>query len=685
MAEVPSQFFDDLTQEVRERAEADDLLLPTAFTGWAADLLEDAGVFSEPTLVAFKRTGLQLDGFAIDEENTVLNLVVANHQSRSQLETLPLSEARAHVKRASNFFLRALEGMHDELEESSAAFDAALEIHALRSEIQQLRIIIVTDAVLRKPPEPPPVDGVSVTVDVWDIDRLHRLSTSGRRQEAIRVDLEFDLGTAWPCLEASQATVDDYAVYLALIPGRDLAQIYDRFGPRLLELNVRSFLQARGKVNRGIRDTLLHEPGRFLAYNNGITATASKVRLARGPDGDTAIVEIHELQIVNGGQTSASLHRAMVKDKASLNDVSVMAKITVVEEVERLHELVPLVSRYSNSQNKVSEADFAANDDFHVKVEQLSRSVWAPAPRGGSQLTHWFYERARGQYNDEVGRLRTPAKRRQFREQNPTAQKFTKTDLAKFEHTWAGRPWDVSKGAQKNFLLFQERLVRDWNPTVDEQYFQQLIAKAILFRRTERLVSELQLGGYRANVVTYTLGLLALWTEHRLDLQRIWQQQQLPDIYEDAIRTVAAEVFDIIANPPGGRNVTEWAKTDKCWSAVQQQVSQGTLSPRFWEALAPTRQDSDLRDATEQHVRQARGITDQLTSVTPAAYFAAEVWARQFSPLEALAMRALQNAALAASGDGRLSRRDAERADRSLRSLVAEGFDHADLGPYRRV
>ena len=183
-----------------------------------------------------------------------------------------------------------------------------------------------------------------------------------------------------------------------LVPGQVLRSIYSDFGSRLLETNVRSFLQARGKVNRGIRDTIAMEPERFLAYNNGITLTAEAVELHNGESGKV-VTKLHGLQIVNGGQTTASL-LASNRGRADLAQVYVAAKLIEIEAGDVHDELVRNVSRYANSQNRISEADFSANDPFHVRIEELSRTTWAPALEGTQRQTKWFYERARGQYQD---------------------------------------------------------------------------------------------------------------------------------------------------------------------------------------------------------------------------------------------------------------------------------------------
>jgi hypothetical protein len=286
------------------------------------------------------------------------------------------------------------------------------------------------------------------------------------------------------------------------------------------------------------------------------------------PGGGRGIRSIKGLQIVNGGQTTASLHHAARRDRAELENVYVPAKLTVIRE-DRLTEIVPLISRYANSQNRISEADFSANDPFHVIVEGLSRTVWAPATGGTQRQTRWFYERARGQYADALGREGTPARQRRFKQEHPSSQRFTKTDLAKFENTWDQLPHFVSRGAQKNFAEFAIRLSGRGKVVPDAAYFRDLVAKAILFRRTERIVSQQNYGGYRANIVTYSLAYIAHATAHRIDLDRIWREQAITAGLEAAIIEASVGVQRILTNPPGGANVTEWAKKPACWEIVR--------------------------------------------------------------------------------------------------------------------
>jgi hypothetical protein len=360
----------------------------------------------------------------------------------------------------------------------------------------------------------------------------------------------------------------------------------------LLEKNVRSYLQARGKVNKGIQTTIREAPQRFLAYNNGISATAETVEVSQ--DGKLRL--LRDFQIVNGGQTTASIYHAVRKEKADVSKVSVQVKVTVIHRAEQVAEFVPLISLYANSQNKVNTADFSANDVFHQKLESLSRTIWAPAADGMARPTRWYYERARGSHLDDKARAGTPTRQKAWLAEHPMAQKFTKTDVAKYEHVWDQLPHETGKGAEKNFVEWTLRRTRSGLVEPDDRFFRELVAKAILWRRAEKIVAGLKLGGYRANVVAYSIAWLSRETGGRLDLESIWKKQALPAEVEEAIAAIAKEAFQYLMNTAAGRNVTEWAKKEDCWSGFR-----GTkiAIPELAGAMVKARADDE---AAEKHI-----------------------------------------------------------------------------------
>ncbi len=570
-------FAENFRQDVLAMAESDeqDMMLSDAFTQTAFDLISEAGESEDPIVCFHTATGMEVSGYLMDEEEARLDLFLSIHTNSSPPETVDRRRVERAFRRLQGFFEWCLSGKYVELEVSSPVFDMASHIQEFKSDLRRVRLFVLTDGrtTVEQSPKDRSVGDVSISSSLLDIVRLHRLSTSGRQRERISVDLTKQPREPIPCLQA-ESSQEGYRAFLMLIPGDLLRDIYAEFGPRLLETNVRSFLQARGKINRGIRDTISRAPERFLAYNNGITMTAESVDL-RNIDGTMAVAGLDGLQIVNGGQTTASL-LATERGKADLSQVHVATKLIEIQAGDVHDDLIRSVSRFANSQNRIAEADFSANDPFHVRIEELSRTVWAPAVGESQRLTRWFYERARGQYQDAKSSAGTPARRRAFSVEHPTRQRFTKTDLAKFENTWDQLPHVVSRGAQKNFSDYMIRLQKRNVTGIDQVYFERLIAKAILFRSTERIVQRQNFGGYRANIVTYTLALLSNATTQRIDLRRIWAEQALSVELENVIAELSHDVHEVITTPPSARNITEWCKSEKCWDSVRSTV---TITP----------------------------------------------------------------------------------------------------------
>lgn len=564
-----SRYAEELHQAILIEAEIEgsEQLRSEVFTQHVIDILIEAGEVEEAVPCHHRDRGIEVHGYGVDDDDT-LNLICTLYSGGSNVDKVPRSDVATAFKRLVGFWDRAsTKPYHEQLEESSDAYDMALHVNTAAREIRRLHLFVITDGTTSAPRNAlVTANGIETRHSVWDIERLCRLETSGQPREPIAIDFLARFGQPLPCLAAGTGA-EDYDAMLAVLPGTWLAEIYNEYGPRLLELNVRSFLQATGKVNRGIRDTLRNEPERFLAYNNGISATASAVKFTPNPGGNQAIAQISDLQIVNGGQTSASIHRAFVS-RTDLSNVSVQAKITVVAP-ENLEQIVPLISRYANSQNKVSEADLTSNDPFHVEIEELSRTIWTPASGDGLHQTKWFYERARGQYRDALAREGTPARQKAWKTAHPASQKFTKTDLAKYANTWDLRPYDVSRGAQKNFTIFMGELARS-HVKASPEYFKRLIAKAILWKRAERLIHDQQYGGYRANLVAYSLAKLSHATSHRVDLDRIWGEQSLDTAHDQAIVELSQIAWDVLVNQaPPGANITEWAKREQCWNLMR--------------------------------------------------------------------------------------------------------------------
>lgn len=543
--------------------------LQEAFAAIFLEDLAELGQVEDPELCHFEQkvgrgVGRVL-AYEVFEEEGRIDLVTTIWNGFARPGKVGKNEVVRAIKQSVLVYQAAIGKFHREMEPASAAFDMMEHIYNARNSTQRVRVVVLVDGFA---PQIDKVDlpgtGFELTADIWDLQRWERASDSGLSYEAVEIDFIERQKRPVPCLPVKIENAD-YEACLAVFSGDLLYDLYHEFGSRLLELNVRSFLQARGKVNRGIRDTLKEDPTRFMAYNNGISATAEDIEYVKGVDG-LAIRRLKGLQIVNGGQTVASIHRAKQNDKADLGDVKVQAKITIVRP-ELIDEIVPKVSRYANTQNKVNEADFSANHPVHVRLQQLSSQIWAPG-----EQTRWFYERARGQY--EVARNRegsTPARKREFDKRTPKSQRFNKVQLAKFVNSWNLLPHVVSRGGQKNFVGFMQLLAnmfpKNWEPDAD--FFRNTVAQAIIFKSTERLARRQRIPAYRANAVTYTVALISYRTAGRVDLAKVWQTQNISAALEENIDDWLPNVHRALIDTSGGRNVTEWCKKEECWREIQ--------------------------------------------------------------------------------------------------------------------
>ena len=528
---------------------------------------------------AYKINAWHIHSQGEDDSAPMVDLFVTLYEPETGGEAVPKARIAEHFQWARNFLEASLTGfggrMH-EMEESAPPYESVQTIYRRRGELETARIFLLTNGVAKQSEEVNELlHGVKVKHFLWDLEKMRRLLGSGQERETIVIDLEGDYGGGVPCISRDDGT-GEYTAYLSFFPATLLAKIYGDYGPRLLEKNVRSYLQARGKVNKGIQATIREAPQRFLAYNNGLSATAETVEIS--PDGKLRL--LRDFQIVNGGQTTASIYHAVRKEKADISKVSVQVKVTVVHRAEQVSEFVPLISLYANSQNKVNTADFSANDVFHQKLESLSRTIWAPAADGMSRGTRWYYERARGSHLDDKARAGTPARQKNWLAENPLGQKFTKTDVAKYEHAWDQLPFTVGKGAEKNFVEWTLRRAKAKAELPDQEFFRRLVAKAILWRQAERIVTGLKQGGYRANVVAYSLAWLSRETKSNLDLGVIWHSPKLSDAVEEALRRIAIEAFAYLTETAAGRNVTEWSKREDCWDGFKSKKFEIPAMPR---------------------------------------------------------------------------------------------------------
>lgn len=594
----------DFLEDTRATEESEANGTTASFVKIAAWKLFEGDVIPEYTPcyyqgIGYRNAVVHVDGYSYDEHDGTFYMLTALFSGTPDSEILIGSEAKIHLDRCRAFAYHSIEhDMESKIEISTEAYDLATLIRDQANYISRFVIILLTDMSLSERANLTELEGdlkkkskskkkskrvgvldadsildIDVEYRIWDMPRFYRIFGVGDGHEEIEIYFNEYIEGGVPCLPANNTSDNSNCrSYLCTVPGSVIADLYDEYGSRMLEGNVRSFLGKRG-VNKDIRNTVLNEPDMFFIYNNGLAATATEAMVE-----NDRLIYAKDLQIVNGGQTTATLSSVRHTNGTDLSGISVLMKLTQVPP-ETAATIVPVISRSANSQNKINAADFFSTHEYHIRMEQISRRKFAPAKGGAQHETHWFYERARGQYIQATMRM-TKAEERKFRTQNPKDQVITKTDLAKVLSSWDEYPHLVSKGAESNFGEFAKRTEAEWEKRKDdfnEMYFQNAISLVIIFRSLDKIIPKQVWyeGGYKANIVTYTMALLHYsinkwFPERSLDLQKIWQKQKCPDLLIKQLSIMAEQIYyKIIDTPDGIKNVTQYCKQVKCWEAIK--------------------------------------------------------------------------------------------------------------------
>jgi hypothetical protein len=420
------------------------------------------------------------------------------------------------------------------------------------------------------------ITDADVFVHTWDVARLFKINESNSVHEPIEIEFESftEDGKGLQCLKVP--SIDEiYDCFLAIVPGEILAKLYKEYSNELLESNVRAFLGQAGKFNKGIRDTIRTKPQMFLPYNNGITATAESVE-TKMIDNQLLITKLNDFQIVNGGQTTASLYHTQKKFKdADLSKIFVQMKLTVIKDKEQKNIEVPNISRFANSQNKVSELDLSSNNPYFIQIENLSRKKYVVNPENKNQSFLWFFERANGQYRETLNK-QTPAQQKKFKEQNPSNLKFVKSDIAKFINCWELEPHYVAQGSQKNFIHYTKKITDlvSKNKLPAENFYRKLIANAILFKTIDQLfgrkgVTAIGDTSLKALSVAYTVSYFHYLTNNRIDLWKIYEEQKVDDFLSGYLSKLLVFVYDHIITEASGSLISEYAKRQTSWDKLK--------------------------------------------------------------------------------------------------------------------
>ena len=582
LEEFHRNFRSDLQATIAERVEAGEGPFPSEELVFAEMVMEhvaEAGISDSPTVCHWSgkvgNAKLRITGFSQSSDETALDLFVTHYFGTEELNELRDSDAAATASEGVRFLFRAASGtLEARIDPTHQVRDLVATIRSRWGHIDRLRVFVITDGRTKtKRFSSKEVQHKMVTIEAMDMERLLR-HTEGRPRDELAVSFVQSIGRPLPCVHVPDPDAD-YEYALTAIPGQLIRDLYLRFGVRLLEANVRTFLGNKKPTNRGIIETLKNEPEHFLAFNNGLVLVCDEAAFERASDGNLGLSFLKGMQIVNGGQTTSSIYFASRDDRSiDLSHVVVPAKIIILKgsQEDARERLITKVSRYANSQSAVKLSDLSANRPFHVQLEKLANETWCP-----DGATRWFYERAAGAYN--VMLLRegaTPAKRRKLQEMIPPRRKLTKNDIAKYHEAWRGKPHIVAKGGEKNFADFMDALDKDPaivpNP-LDARWYRAMIAKAILFKAIESMLKTTEAKAiFRqgwVNIATYVVSVVADRIGDVLDLDQIWIRQGISAGLRDLLWGWAVVVNSVFNRIAPGQQLSEVAKHAETWSEVR--------------------------------------------------------------------------------------------------------------------
>ncbi len=580
LQEFYSEFNDEVKQYMTDHEKTTiNMAFKEVFLSYLAE--QEITTLADTNILEFKKDSenMKLDGYSYSDYFHSLTILVSKFDPKPEPGMLWKKDIDKFVKKAVKFLRTCDTDAFEGLEPTSDGYQAFEAIRAVSKEIETVNVVFITNDLAKNyVPEDMKYRKIPIKFDVYDIERLYHIILSGDTEYkplVIKFKSKYKQTLKMIKVPGENSTYD---CYVGVIPGSLLASIYKDEGQDLIQKNVRSYLQATGKVNKGIKTSLANEPEMFMAYNNGISTIADSIEIdEKEPDDQVvSIKEVTGWQIVNGGQTTASIYNAL-QNKLDLDQVSVQVKLSVIKDQEKSTEIAANISKYANSQNKINMSDFNANDEYHIKMEQISRRTFIPVERG-KETEQWFYERARGQYMVELNRQPTQKAKNDFKERVPKKRCVSKTVAAKCMMAFMGYPYYVSKGLESNFVIFSDMIKQGDIPDPSPQSYIDMIAKVILFQECDKIVAGLNFGGYKAQINYYTVALLGKYCDDLLDVDYIWKEQMITPELASMLEELAMKVWNHFQNPViKGINVSQWCKKEDCWELLQSRYENNEL------------------------------------------------------------------------------------------------------------
>ena len=570
---------------------------------------------------------IEFTGYAYDSERKLLTIIGNHFFHGESIETLTKDMYERKFKKMKLFFEETVEGsLHSVMSPTDEAVESVKNIYELfkLDKIQRVIFLIITNGTLTRNTKVIPfeiVKNIRVDFQVFDLKDIYRISTQENNLQEIEVLLKDYTDKGLLCLSAS-LDANDYSSYLVVMPGRTLALIYDQYGQKLFEQNVRTFLQFKGRTNKKMQITIKEEPERFFAYNNGLTCTASAIEVEK-QDSLLKIIRINGLQIVNGGQTTSVIYNCY-KNKINIDNIFVQMKLSVVSKEDEYADFVGKVARYANSQNPVKESDFFSNSPFHKTFKNLSERIWAPMSGGQQIRTKWYYERTRGQYLNEKTKYAMDKKEKEFLLRYPKEQMIDKHLLAKIEMIFCNFP-HLSASTNLAFPKFakqiEDMLDKD-ELSINEAYFKEMVAKIILAKKTDKLITSLEWAksrrSVRAYIKAYSLAILDKYIKSRgvyFNYSDVWDRQDISHELERSIHICINVIKAYIESLESEADLREMFKREATWQKIQK--LNVNIPENLLKYIITTNDTIKLeRKEAKKHQAQDNGIERQSFVVT---------------------------------------------------------------------
>ena len=524
----------------------------------------------------------QINGYGITEneetDTITVSLFYTFYESNFEgnVQNVTLEKYSNALQRMYFFYKSALKGDMLNVEPSNPVKHICDILYSQRNRITSIRFCVISNCKIpntkiRKERK----SDVLFKYIVWDINSLYINLHSTLDHEPIDIRFDDDCNYEIPFIETHQ-TDYNYKCLLLILPGQFLYDLYEEYGTDLMQNNVRYFLGFKkaknpNDPNGGMLATLKDKPYMFLAYNNGLTATAQDVECKYSGNNIGSITNIRDFQIINGGQTTAAIYKAKnLHSDIDLSNVYVQVKLIVLTDNNETE--LPLITKYSNSQNPVKAADFSVNNSFNMQMQSLSRTIYAPDKNGNNELTIWFYERMRGQYENEM-KLKD---KKYIDKVYPKNQVFKKELLAKVRQAWDEMPYTVVEGDAKNYKSFNPK-VEKFIP--DRVYYEDTIALIILYNTLYKSQVFKDLHQARSPILAYTISYLAYVTNHELSLFKIWESQQISSNLLLLCEAIATSIFELLDSlRPGTSTLRDFAKKPDTWERIKTHTMNISLS-----------------------------------------------------------------------------------------------------------